>query len=589
VQLTELLFQKVFELGAQGTVPLRPGYVGLVSKARTLRPLLLAALFPGPEDQRLLSDGSGPARVGVGLLAPDGSAYRLLRELGGSRQLHRFDAGLKKFAPLTEDEQEIGSFLQGASQLPAPDSYGRFFVLGARDLPSRRTAPSSALLSAVGNGDPERVQALRTELQQTRSYEEVQDRLFRVSQRLIELGTFLKGLSSAVEEVARLEEAAGRSPFTPEQVKDLTARAQRADADQRSHAEQLGDFAQSKRQLQSEEPGEPAPLARDPLLWGGLAAGVAIDVVAFLLRNPSIAFLALLPYVAPLVAALRWIGAHEELAKHKDATQRLKLEEAQAKKSFAEQQQPLRAALRAARADGPRELLELFKSRADTLRLLALAREKLEKLRADPLGADAERERAELQEEKVGLEATVAAQGFARPIAEVERDLRRELGQEPDPARKVTAPSAGDDLDARVFSERAAELAGCGGPELWQQLGARFPTYLSALTDQRIVSGGFDGQQLVLAASDGRTGPYATLPQPMRDQVWIALRLVLLERVALTRKLPIFVDDTFSALDPVKRLLVHKMLKGIAAQTQVIHRLTEPPAQGLFDHVAQLP
>ena len=64
MQLTELLFQKVRELGAQGAVALRPGYVGVVSKSRTLRPLLCAALFPGPDDEAR-TDGGFPGQVPV--------------------------------------------------------------------------------------------------------------------------------------------------------------------------------------------------------------------------------------------------------------------------------------------------------------------------------------------------------------------------------------------------------------------------------------------------------------------------------------------------------------------------------------------
>ena len=47
------------------------------------------------------------------------------------------------------------------------------------------------------------------------------------------------------------------------------------------------------------------------------------------------------------------------------------------------------------------------------------------------------------------------------------------------------------------------------------------------------------------------------------------------------------VDDAFSALEPAKRALIAKMLKGIAAQTQIIHRTPEEPPQGTADLVVQ--
>ena len=94
---------------------------------------------------------------------------------------------------------------------------------------------------------------------------------------------------------------------------------------------------------------------------------------------------------------------------------------------------------------------------------------------------------------------------------------------------------------------------------------------------------------LSLAAADGRGGPYATVPQPMKDQAWLALRLALLERVVAVKKMPIFIDDTFAKVVPAKKALLSKMLKGLAAQTQVLHRVAEAPAPGVFDHVVQGP
>jgi hypothetical protein len=90
---------------------------------------------------------------------------------------------------------------------------------------------------------------------------------------------------------------------------------------------------------------------------------------------------------------------------------------------------------------------------------------------------------------------------------------------------------------------------------------------------------------LVLAAPDGRSGPYTGLPPPLRDLVYVALRLALLERVAGYKRLPVVIDDAFGTFDPPKRALIGKMLKGIATQTQVIHRVVEPPPPGAADLV----
>ena len=168
MQLTELLFQKVRELGAQGNVALRPGYCALVGKSRQLRRALVAALFPNPSDLKLLSDGGPNPRVGVGLLGADGQPYRLLRELGGGRQLQRFDAAQRKFLPLTEDDLEIASFLRTEAQLPTPETYDVFFVLDAAELPSQRKSGNTPA-GGVAAVDQEKVRRLKASCSRPRS------------------------------------------------------------------------------------------------------------------------------------------------------------------------------------------------------------------------------------------------------------------------------------------------------------------------------------------------------------------------------------------------------------------------------------
>ena len=151
MQLTELLFHKVKDLPGQGQLSLKPGYVAVVSKAASLRAAVIAPLCPGPDDQKRLADGGGPTRVGVGLTSGDGSPYRLLRELGGNRQLLQFDAGTKKYSPLTEDQLEIDSFLRVECGMPPADAYTGFFVLEVNELPSLRGKAAAAFPRSDGS------------------------------------------------------------------------------------------------------------------------------------------------------------------------------------------------------------------------------------------------------------------------------------------------------------------------------------------------------------------------------------------------------------------------------------------------------
>ena len=587
MQLTELLFQKVKELGAQGNLALKPGYVAVVSKTRAVRRVLVAALYPAPDDQRELADSDGAARIGVGLVGSDGKPYRLLRELGGGRQLQRFDPAAKKFLSLTEDDLEIASFLRVEGQLPGPDSYARFFVLDAAELPSQRSSAWSA--QAAAPVDDEKIRKLKAELAQTKDFEEAQDKLYKIQQRLHELDELGVKLEEAERDLATLDKQASRSLFTPAQVRDFTLRAQRAAVDQKKNFDALNDLGQQRQALEEDEPEEPEPLTRDPMFWGGLAGGVAVDGLAFSLKLPVLAFLGLVPFFATLVAVLKWVDAFETGAQSTALAKRLKEREESLKKNFAEEQAPLRAALKTANVNTPEELVELFKSKDEVTRQRDAAQVRLDLVRQDPMLAEVTAERPKLTEEKQILEMTVSAQGFARTVAEIERDLKRQLGLEADPAaaKKATSGGSADAEAGRAYGQRAAELLGCDVQELWPQVTARFGTYLTALTDKRIVSGRMEGAQLMVAAADGRSGPFHTLPQPLRDQVYVALRLALLEKVVAVKKMPVVIDDMFATFDPAKKLLVHKMLKGLSAQTQVLHRLTEPPPSGLFDHVVQ--
>jgi hypothetical protein len=594
--LTELLFQRVNELGAQGSVPLKPGYVSIVSRAASLRALILAALFPGTDDAKILvdtqrrtNDAGGPTRVGVGMLGRDGTPYRLLREIGAARQLHKFDPQQKRFASLTQDDLEIASFLRVESELAQPDTYERFFILGANELPSVASLPSraSANLAAADFGQ---AAVLKAELEQTQKFEEAQDKLFKVQQRLLELGDQGTKLEAAERDFRDLDAQLQRSVFSPAQIRELTQRAQRAPADQRKLSDQVAELQASQRKFEDEMPVEPSPLWMDPLLWAGLLGGLALDGLAFGLGKPWVALIALVPFGAAMVAGLRFIDAREQVVQARERARRLADREAAMKKTFADDQAPLKAALKAAGANQPEELLELFKHRDQVLLLRDDAKARLEDLRAQPGLKEIAEERPKLIEAKATLEMAVSAQGFARPLADIERDLRRAMGIITDPVQTQSSQRYDPAVGPRQLLELASTLSAIPAAELWTQLSSRLSTYLAALTDKRVVAARLDASgQLSAFAPDGRGGPYVQLPSPLRDLTYAALRLALLERVTKLKKLPVFVDDTFAVLDLPKRGLVHKMLKSISAETQVLHRSAETPPPNLADQQVILP
>lgn len=585
--LTELLFKRIKELGLQGVLALRPGFVALVSPSSNVKTALVAALYPGQDDQRSLSEGTGAApRFGVGLLGRDGHSYRLIRELGAARTLQKLDPATKKYAVLTEDDLEISSFLRVESEMPGPESYAGFFVLEKHELPSQRRGSSGA--AAVV--DQEKVRALKAELEQTKDFETAQDKLYKVQTRLHELNLVGDKVDAARRELEEFEARVSQTPFTPAQFKDLTARARRWAQDQKKQAETLADLRDQADEIEADLPPTPAPLVMDPLLWGGIAGGLAIDGLSVLVQHPTIALISLVPFAAALVAALRWIDAHEAEEGAEAQLKRFKEREEQLKKLYADEQATLNAALKAAKVASPEALLDLFETRAEQLKLRDQAKARLDVLLQKPELAEVNAERPALIEEKQVLELTVSSQGFARTVAEIENDLKRELGLlAPEPAKDKKGV-ADEGADARRLIDRACELLGTTAQELWPQLGPRLSAYLAALTDKKLVSALPDASgALMLQTAEGRAGPYATVPQPLRDQAYLALRLCLLERVVAVKKMPVFVDDALAALDPPRRALAGKMLKALAAQTQVLVRLPEAPPPGLFDHVIAVP
>jgi hypothetical protein len=582
VQLTELLYQRVKDLGAQGQIALRPGYVAVVSRAASLRGVLLAALYAGPDDVRRLTDGDGPTRIGVGLVSGDGTPYRLLRELGGARQLQRLDAGSKRFSILSEDNLEIDSFLRVECGLPPADHYFSFFVLEANELPSVKARGGAGPEAVVDNA---KVKALKQELEQTKRYEGIQDRLFKVQQRLLELSELNRRYHEAQDKLNAIQAELARSPWTAEQMKELTARASRMKEDQKRRDDALSELGYKRQRAIQTTPPPAESLWGNGWFVGGLLLGIGIDALAVWLRNPQIAFAGLVPFFAALVALLRWIQVDEADKEAATYLKDLKEREQAVHRLFNEEQALLKNAMKAAHVDSAADLIQLFEEREKVARSREEARGLVDELRKRPDLARVPIETPLLEEEKRKLEAEVSAQGFARPIGEIEADLKHAMGL--GGSRKGEAIVPEPEVPQNLV-EKGAELLNLAADEVWEAISPRLNAYLSALTDKRIVSSKTDEKRhWILANAEGKSGPYHGLPSLLKDLAYAALRLALLERVASYKRLPVVVDDSFSSLEPSKRALVAKMLKGISAQTQIIHRTAEEPPQGTADLVVQ--
>ncbi|MGE5048624.1 MAG: hypothetical protein ACM3PC_08665, partial [Deltaproteobacteria bacterium] len=344
----------------------------------------------------------------------------------------------------------------------------------------------------------------------------------------------------------------------------------------------LAEIARKRQKLEETEPAPPERFLGNPWFYGGVLGGAGLDALAVVLKKPFIALFGLVPFLAAAVAVLRWIEGDEAGKQAAAYAQELKEREVSLKKSYEAEQAPIKAALKTARVDAPDDLVAVFREQELGLKRREAALERLQQLKADPELSRAAAEIPLLEAEKAKLDEQVQTTGFSRPVAEIEADLNRALG-----VSSARADAAIPEAEVpKDLLSRAAGLLNLPPGELWAQLAARFTAYLVALTDRRVVSGKLDEKgALMLTAPDGRSGSYMTLPPPLRDLVYVSLRLALLERVGGHKRLPIVVDDAFALLEAPKRALIGKMLKGISTQTQVIHRVAEAPAAGTADLV----
>lgn len=582
MQLSELLYQKVRDLTGPGQLALKPGYVVLVSRG-PLRAAVQAALFPGPDDQRRLAvEGHGPTRVGVGMIGSDNAPYRVLREIGGDRQLLRFDPQKKAFALVTEDNLEIESFLRVQCGLPSPDHFATVFCLEATELPSVQQKGTQGMEELVDNA---KVKSLKAELEMTKNYEGLQDRLFKAQERILELTAAQKDFDDAKTALNEAEAQLARSPWTKEQIEQLTQRALRSKEDAAKRDQALAEINHKRQHAIRHTPPPADSFFRSPWFGGGVAAGLAVDGAAFFLKHPALALAALFPWTAALVAVLRFIESDEADKQAASYKKELKEQEDAIKKRFKEEQAQLQNAMRLANVESARDLVEVFKERDKFVQKRDAAKAHFEAVKKNPLLPRVPVELPILQNEKAQLEQQVLAQGFARPIGEIEADLKAALGLGPSRRGGMAVPEP--ELPGHLVAQ-AAELLNLPADQLWTEIQPRLTQYLAALTDRRVASAKPDGARgMLLTAPDGKSGPFQKLPHPLKDHVYAALRLTLVERVAGYKRLPIFVDDAFAPFEPQRRALIGKMLKGIATQTQVIHRMAERPPDGTADTILQ--
>src|SRR2546430_7035047 len=254
----------------------------------------------------------------------------------------------------------------------------------------------------------------------TRKFEPRRDRLFKVAQRLHDLKILADKLKAAEDELAAVQNELKRSPWSPEEIKDLTAKASRAKEDLKKREDALADVAKKRQKAAHTVPPPPEPVLKSPWFFAGLLAGAAADTAAYMLRRPPIALFGLVPLLAPLISVLRWIEGDEADKQAAAYAQELKERELKIKKDYEAEQAALKSALRAAKADSPADLLAVFKERELVVKRRETALAKLQTLKVDPEITRLSVEIPLLETEKAKLEEQVHQTGFSRAIGEIE-------------------------------------------------------------------------------------------------------------------------------------------------------------------------
>src|SRR5262249_15894343 len=145
--------------------------------------------------------------------------------------------------------------------------------------------------------------------------------------------------------------------------KELTTKAQRAKEDLKKRDDTLKDLVKKKERAQQNVPPPPEPFIKDPWFYGGMLGGLVLDGLAFLLKKPFVGLFGLLPFLAALVAILRFMEADEADKQTAQLFKDLKEREIAVKKSYEEEQAPLKAALKAAKTESATDLLNVFRER----------------------------------------------------------------------------------------------------------------------------------------------------------------------------------------------------------------------------------
>jgi hypothetical protein len=596
---------------AGGRAVLRPGYNVLGADGAALRRLIEALFYPAPRDGESIprtaaGPGASPARCGATLVGNDGVTYRLVRELGGPSQLHRFDPERRSFAPVSQDLVEIAALMRDAVGVPGRGRLSALLSVDARDLPSRQ--PVAGLRGPAAVAAPRRAVApeeakrrldeLRSELTRAHAAEKLQYQLDGLQSRFFKLEELLKSGGKIRDGIAAAE--AARRELEP--VERAVARL--GDVDSRIAAFERAD---SRRQealarLEGESALDegarlaPAPFWKDPRFLLGVGAGILAAVVAIAGSAggaPGFRYLALLDVPAFAWAgwvALEWVDGLE--AAERAGRRRKRLEERERKEQEQHERDTgeVRALLKALSLESIGELKEALGRLADARSVSAEWHRRMEEWEAKPETKGALEEKAKVEAEIAGVEAKLSAEagGYMRDPRSVEMDMARlEADLAAQPPAAADLPPAGlpaDPLRA-LLEKAAAELSSTVAAALRVAL-PQATQLLPALSSQRLASFLVDERGNLMVQGGGKTQPASALSPADRDLCFLCIKLGLMEHGLAAGRTVALADDAFAGLPEASRRVVARLMKQLARSGQLIHATSDPIFREVADQAA---
>ena len=612
--------------------------------------LTLALLYSDGrgEDASFSAQADKRGKAAFTMLGQDSLTYRLLRELGGSGTLHKQTAPGQPPEQVSNESAEISQFLRAQVGLPSRNVWEQVFCLMPSHLPSRRprvrtsksdlkrpsmpgaasnpgmhgglasnpSMPALASTQAVAPAEDipaaeAKLKELEKELVKSREVEEVQFKLDGLNSQLFEVERKLKS-TDGVKVAVRDAEAAWNSAPTPESLglpADILTRVERYPKVVPKRDDALNRLAVEREQDAAAAPVAVEPLKQNSLFWVGMGAGALFllgGIILGMVVDTGWRYLTLLDIPAFGWAAMLALRYVDDLSKTSSVRNKEGMFAAREKKvleEFEAEASPVRKAMKILELESHEDIPGVFERKGLLEQRLNELRDQLAAMEADPDFIAAGQQRDSIKQQIDELGAEVGKKGsFVRDLREVERDLSRTK-------ESIALAKAGGHAPVAPGAAAGAEPAGASGPmedpspvlmmlaadllstditTLGGMLRDRCTQYLSALTDRRYLGVEWDKDGRGSVFVPGQQLLVGEIPPRDLDMYYLALRMVVVEKVSTRVKYPFILEHPFVGMDEVKLPLIGRMLKHLGTLTQVLLVTNHPGLAQMADGAVNL-